>query len=189
MSSPSRGRSTPRSVGAPAAGGRGSPALIAGAGFAAALALRALLARAILHRLRKAVAALNEGDYRPVLASFASDAVLRFNEGTHRWAGEHHGTAEIERFLQNFVAAGIEGEIVEVAFAGPPWRMSLIARFDDHAADPLGVEIYRNRTVLWARMRWGRIIWQGDFYEDSERIGRFDARLSELGIAPVGARR
>jgi hypothetical protein len=62
--------------------------------------------------------------------------------------------------------------------------LTLIARFEDHAHDPAGEEIYRNRTILLARTRWGRIVWREDFHEDTERIHALEARLSELGIDP-----
>jgi ketosteroid isomerase-like protein len=157
-------------------------------GATGAVLARSLAVRLALLKLRRDVRALNAGDYRPLLAGYAEDAVLRFNEGEHRWAGEHRGKAAIERFLQEFVAAGLQGEIVDLFMAGPPWRMTLLVRFDDHARAPGGGEvIYRNRTVLVARVRWGRIVWQEDFYEDTERIGALDARLSELGVARAGA--
>lgn len=62
--------------------------------------------------------------------------------------------------------------------------MTLLARFDDHANDPAGEEIYRNRTVLLARTRWGRIVRQEDFYEDTQSINTLETRLAELGIRP-----
>ncbi len=150
-----------------------------------ALASRALLSRVLLVKLRHDVRALNAGDYQPLLSAYAEDAVLRFNEGEHRWAGEHRGKPAIERFLRNFVAAGLRGEITELFLAGALWRLTLVARFDDLAQAPDGEQIYRNRTVLLVRTRWGRIVWQEDFYEDTERIGALDARLSELGVRPA----
>lgn len=155
------------------------------AGALGGIAARRLFTVALLFKLRRDVRSLNAGDYRPLLAGFAEDAVLHFNEGTHRWAGEHRGKPAIERFLQDFVAAGIEGEIVELFFAGPPWRMTLLVRFDDEAHAPGGEQIYRNRTFLLARTRWGKIVSQHDFYEDTERIGALEQRLTELGVTPV----
>ncbi len=163
----------------------GRAALLA-AGALGALGARSLFAAALLVKLRRDVRALNAGDYRPALAGYAEDAVLMFNEGTHRWAGEHRGKAAIERFFQDFVAAGIEGEVLEAFFGGPPWAMTLAIRFDDEAHAPDGKRIYRNRTFLLARTRWGKIVYQQDFFEDTERIGALDARLTELGMAPVG---
>jgi ketosteroid isomerase-like protein len=150
-----------------------------------AVAARGLMVRLMLAKLRHDVEALNRGDYRPVLANFAPDAVLHFPEGDHRWAGEHRGKAEIERFLRNFVAAGLCGRINELAVSGPPWRMTVVARFDDWASDADGNVIYRNRTALFARSRWGRIVEQHDFFADTERIGTMEAVLRERGVAPA----
>jgi ketosteroid isomerase-like protein len=166
---------------------RPSPLPIIAAGALGAVATRSLLRRVLLLKLRHDVRSLNAGDYRPLLAGYAEEAVLVFNEGTHRWAGEHRGKAAIERFLRDFVAAGIKGEVIDAFFFGPPWRMSLIVRFDDEAHSHDGEEIYRNRTLLLGVARWGKIVLQQDFYEDTERIAALDARLSELGIAPVAA--
>jgi ketosteroid isomerase-like protein len=165
---------------------RRSKYLFAAGGAATAIAARTLFVRALLFKLRRDVRALNRGDYRPLLSAFAEDAVLVFNDGEHRWAGEHRGKAAIERFLQSFVAARIEGEITELLVSGLPWRMTLAVRFDDHAHDPAsGAEIYRNRTALVAHTRWGRIVRQEDFYEDTARIDALERRLVELGV-PAG---
>lgn len=98
------------------------PVLSAAVGGAGAIAGRTVLSRALLIKYRRDVRSLNEGDYRPLLSAYAENAVLRFNQGNHRWAGEHRGRGEIERFLQNFVAAGLKGEVRELFAFGPPWR-------------------------------------------------------------------
>ena len=148
-------------------------------GAVAALAARACLVQLILLKFRRDVRRLNEGDFRPLLANYADDAVLRFNEGAHRWSGEHRGRAAIERFLRDFTGAGLQGEIKGLWIAGPPWALALAARFDDRATAPDGEKIYANRTVVVLRTRWGRIIEHEDFYEDTGRIRDFDQRLRE----------
>jgi ketosteroid isomerase-like protein len=154
-------------------------------GAAAVVLGRGLLTRLMLLKLRRDVRSLNRGDYRPLLAAYTEDAVLLFNDGEHRWAGEHRGKPAIERFLRSFVEAGLTGQITELLFAGPPWRMTLVVRFDDESHAPSGERIYSNRTVLLVRTRWGKIFWHEDFYEDTGRIEALDARLRELGIDPV----
>jgi ketosteroid isomerase-like protein len=156
-------------------------------GAAAGLGARSLFGQAFLWKLKRDLAALNAGDYRPLLANYADDAILRFAEGDHRWAGEHRGKAAIERFFQDFVAAGITGELLAMWFAGPPWDMTVMVRFDDEARAPDGERIYRNRTALSLRARWGKVVLHEDFYEDTSRIERFDAVLRERGVPPVGA--
>ena len=151
-------------------------------GFCAAATGRALLPQLLLLKFGRDVRRLNEGDYSGLLAAYGDDFVLHFNEGDHRWSGEWIGKAGMERFLQNFTAAGIKGQIQHIAVSGPPWAMTLWARFDDHADAPDGTRIYENRTVLVLRTRWGKIIEQDDFYADTARITAFDQTLTELGI-------
>jgi ketosteroid isomerase-like protein len=163
--------------------GLSSVSLIVVAGAGTVIAARAAMARLLLIKLRRNVRALNAGDVRPVLSNYGERAVLVFNEGEHRWAGEHRGKPAIARFLENFVGAGLQGDVTELFLAGPPWRMTLLARFDDHAHGPAGEELYRNRTVLLARTRWGRIVRQEDFYEDTQAIAELERSLATLGIS------
>jgi ketosteroid isomerase-like protein len=162
-----------------------SAALGVALGVAAALGSRMLLRRMLLLKLRRDLRALNAGDHRPLLSGYADDAVIRFNDGAHRWAGEHRGREAIARFLRDFVGAGLQGELRELFTQGPPWRMALVVRFDDRASGPDGEELYRNRTVLVIRTRWGRIVEHEDFYEDTERIEAFERRLRKLGVEPA----
>jgi ketosteroid isomerase-like protein len=161
------------------------PSLLAGAG--AAIAVRALLPRLALIKLRRDVLRLNAGEYKPLLAGYADDAVLHFNEGPHRWSGDYRGKPEIERFLREFTAAGLQGEITELWTSGPPWALTLIGRFNDRATGADGEELYANRVVIIARTRWGKIVDHEDFYMDTGRIAEFDQKLRELGIDPLTA--
>lgn len=154
-------------------------------GIAAAVTARALLTRAITAKLRRDVARLSEGDYGPLLAAYADDAVLHFNEGPHRWSGDHRGKEAIERFLAEFRGAGLRGEIHRIWFSGPPWDLWLVARFDDESITADGERLYANRVMLVARTRWGKIVEHWDFYEDTERIAELERRLQERGRAPV----
>jgi ketosteroid isomerase-like protein len=156
-------------------------------GAGAAIAARAILPYVIGLKLRRDLARLNAGDYRPLLSGYADDAVLHFNEGPHRWSGAHRGKPAIERFLRDFVGAGLTGEIRSLWVGGPPWALTLVARFDDRATGPDGEELYANRVVIVARTRWGRIVEHEDFYLDTARIVAFDEKLRELGVEPVAA--
>ncbi|HTQ68777.1 MAG TPA: nuclear transport factor 2 family protein [Solirubrobacteraceae bacterium] len=155
-------------------------------GLTAGLALRPLLRRILMVRLRGDIERINDGDYRPFLRAYADDAVLHFNDGAHRWAGDHRGKAAIERFLQDFVAAGLKVDLKDLWVSGPPWRMVVIGRLDDEARGPGGELLYSNRVVLVLQSRWGKIVRHDDFYEDTSRMAAFDAALRELGIDPVG---
>ena len=151
-------------------------------GAGGAIAGRALVSRLMLLKLRRDVRRLNDGDYRPLLAGFADDAVLRFPEGPHRWSGEHRGKPAIERFLKNFTAAGIRGQLRTIWTAGPPWALTLAARFDDGATGPDGEELYANRVAMVVRTRWGKIVEQDDFFLDTTRITAFEEKLRALGV-------
>jgi ketosteroid isomerase-like protein len=154
-------------------------------GVAATLGSRVVMHRLLLWQFARNVASLNAGDYRPLLANYADDAVLHFNDGPHRWAGEHRGRAAIESFLMEFVGAGLQGEIKHVWTSGPPWALTMAVRFDDQATAPSGERLYANRVAMVIRTRWGRIIEQQDFYEDTERILALEQALRERGIAPL----
>ena len=157
------------------------------AGAAGALGARALFVRAVRFKLQRDLDAINGGDYAPLLRNYADDAELVFAEGDHRWSGTHSGKAAIERFLQDFTAAKIQGRFVDVTVSGPPWNMRMWVRFDDEAADESGAQVYRNRTVLYIQSRFGKIVRHEDFYEDTDRIAAFDRNLSERGVRPAAA--
>lgn len=150
-------------------------------GVAVAVIGRAAIRRLLLAKLRRDVDRLNAGDHRPFLANFADDAVLRFAPGEHRWAGDHRGKSAIERFLRMFVDAGLRARILDLWFGGPPWAATIAVRVDVQADGPDGRELYANRTAIVVRTRWGRIVEQQDFYEDTAPIAAFDRCLRDLG--------
>lgn len=154
-------------------------------GFAVAVAGRSLMIRLLLLKFSRDVKRLNAGDHSSLLAAYDDDFVLHFHDGDHRWAGDWVSKAGMDRFLQNFTAARIHGEIGQIAVSGPPWAMTLWARFDDHANGPDGSRLYENRTALVLRTRWGKIVEQEDFFADTDRLRAFDRKLAELGVDPV----
>lgn len=157
------------------------------AGAALGLAARAALPRLLLLKFAPSVEKLNAGDHKPLLDSYADDFVLHFHDGPHRWRGDWVGKAGMDRFLRNFTAAGVQGEIVGMATSGPLWALTMWVRFDDHADAPDGTRIYENSTVLVLRTRWFKVVEQHDFYVDTQEIVDFDRRLEELGVEAVPA--
>lgn len=155
------------------------------AGAALGLAARAAFPRLLLLKFSGDVARLNSGDHTSLLDAYADDFVLHFNEGPHRWSGDWVGKPAMDRFLQSFTAAGLKGEVRQIATSGPLWALTIWARFDDHADAPDGTRIYENSTVLVLRTRWGKVVEQHDFYADTERIAAFDRKLDELGVEAV----
>ena len=154
-------------------------------GAAIAVAGRALLPKLLLIKFGRDVEKLNAGDHSGLLAAYADDGVIHFNDGDHRWAGDWTGKVGIDRFLQNYTAGKVQGEIKQIAISGPLWAMTMWVRFDDFAEAPDGTRIYENRTALVLRTKWGKVVDQQDFYLDTGRIEAFDRSLSELGVAAV----
>ncbi len=132
---------------------------------------------AVRWMIRRNVAALAEGDLRPLLSGYADDAVLVF-PGNSSWGGAHQGKAAIEAFLRRFVDVGLVGEIEEILVNGPPWRTRVCVLFSDHAVDQAGTVVYRNRAVLYGRIVWGKIVYQED-YEDTHKVEAFDKYLTQ----------
>lgn len=155
------------------------------AGAALAITCRALVPRALRVKFDRDVERLNAGDHSTLLDAYADDAVLHFNDGSHRWAGDWAGRERLDRFLRNYTAARIQGEIKEIAISGPPWALTMLVRFDDYADAPDGTRLYENRTVLVLRTRWGKIVEQEDFYVDTGAIESFDRELAELGVVAI----
>lgn len=155
------------------------------AGATLGVAGRALLPRLLLAKFERDVARLNVGDRSTLLTAYADDAVLRFADGDHRWAGDWVGRANVDRFLHNFTAAKVQGRIRQIAVTGPMWVLTMMVRFDTRADGPDGTRLYENRTVLVMRTKWGKVVDHEDFYVDTARIEAFDRRLTELGVAAI----
>jgi ketosteroid isomerase-like protein len=141
---------------------------------------------AVRWMIRRNIAALNAGNYQPVLRRYAADATLTF-PGDNSWsrmyrepdpgrapAPTHRGRAEIEAFLQRYVGNRIQMEVEDILVNGPPWNTRAAVVVHDWVADPNGGDAYANRAVLFIRTRWGKTRTHEDF-EDTERAAAFDA--------------
>jgi ketosteroid isomerase-like protein len=127
---------------------------------------------AVRWMIRRNVRALRRGDPRPLLASYADNAVLVF-PGNSSWSGQYHGKDAIAGFLRRFVQDRMTGEAHDVLVNGPPWRTTVCVLFTVRAADEAGSVVYDNRAVLFARAKWGKIFYQEDF-EDTCKTEAFD---------------
>jgi ketosteroid isomerase-like protein len=125
------------------------------------------------------------GDYRPLLRRDAEDIRFRF-PGDNSWATELQGKAELERWLQRFVAVGIQIFADEVVATGPPWNMTVCIRGTDYLRSPEGETVYQNRYVLWGRMAWGRLR-EYEAYEDTQASKALDDYLAAVGPRHPGA--
>jgi ketosteroid isomerase-like protein len=145
--------------------------------------------------IRRNIRLLNEGRYEPTLAMFASGATLRF-PGDNSWSRQfreprtrgsessptHVGRDQIEAFLWRYVEHGIQMEVDDALVNGPPWNTRIAIRVHDWIIDDSGDEVYANRAVLFARIRWGKIVEQED-YEDSEFVAAFDSYVERAAFS------
>jgi ketosteroid isomerase-like protein len=143
--------------------------------------------------IRRNIDKLNAGDPGPVLAMYADDLEFSF-PGDNSWATEfrglqrgrqahvtHRGRAEMARFLERFVAAGIHLEVEDILVNGPPWDLRAAVRTSGWSVGPDG-DRYTNRAVLWVTSSWGKLRTHED-YEDTERSAAFDELLSRSSVA------
>ena len=86
--------------------------------------MRSWLVKKLLDRN---LAKLSEGDPRPLLRLDARDVRFRF-PGDSSWATELEGKEELARWLQRFVAAGIQIYADEVVARGFPWNITVCIR-------------------------------------------------------------
>jgi hypothetical protein len=141
---------------------------------------------AVRWMIRRNIASINAGDAGPALRMFADDAVLCF-PGENSWANQHRktvrgrdafathrGRAEIEAFLDRYVATGMQMQVDDILVNGPPWNMRAAVRVHHWVPGADGQDRYANRAVLFVESRWGKLHFQED-YEDTERVAAFDA--------------
>jgi ketosteroid isomerase-like protein len=126
--------------------------------------------------LRRNMAAIRAGDYRPTLRMDADDVRFRF-PGDSSWSGEIEGRDDLERWLQRFVKVGLQIYADEVVVKGPPWNMTLCIRGTDHLKSPAGELVYENRYVIWGRVAWGKLR-EYEVYEDTQKSKALDEYLA-----------
>ena len=120
-------------------------------------------------------AELRAGRVRWFVALLADDVHFRF-PGDHSWAADYRGKELVRRWLERYVAVGLQLHPHEIVVSGPPWNTVICTRFTDSARAPNGEVVYRNEGVLFDRLVWGRIK-QHVSYEDTQKTAAFDAHL------------
>jgi ketosteroid isomerase-like protein len=130
--------------------------------------------------IRRNVAALRNGDPEPLLSGYSDDAVLVF-PGPSSWGGEYRGRRAIAEFLRRFIDDGVVGEVGDILVNGPPWRTTIAVFFTASAVYD-DVLVYDNRAILFARARWGKILYQEDF-EDTHKSEAFDRYLQQRRLS------
>jgi ketosteroid isomerase-like protein len=132
------------------------------------------LAKQLLDRV---MARLRAGDIRLALALYANDVQMWF-PGDNSWSGVYRGKKELKAWLERFARVGIQIYPDEVVAAGPPWNTKVCIRGHDYVTSPEGQNVYENRYVIWAKLRWGRIL-EEETYEDTQKPKALDAWLEQ----------
>ena len=98
-----------------------------------------------------------EGDIRPTVALDEPDMSFVF-PGRNSWSGAYQGRESHRRWLERLVRVGVKTDVDEVVAGGPPWNMTASIRGRSWWDNPAGERIYDNRYVIWAKLRWGRVV-------------------------------
>jgi hypothetical protein len=124
---------------------------------------------------------MRAGDPAPTLAMDADDVKFAF-PGDSSFAPGAGNKRELERWLDRFVALGLQIYPEEVILKGFPWRQTICVRGHIHLDDPEEGRVYANRYVIWGRIAWGKLR-EYEVYEDTEETRRLDEYLARTGKA------
>src|SRR5437588_2169271 len=98
---------------------------------------------------------VNEGDVEPILKLVRSDAVFVF-PGANRWGRTYRGKAELEGFVRELVALGLQFRVHDVVVKGWPWNMTIYSLISDQASEAEGRVAYPSRALGTGRARRAR---------------------------------
>jgi len=125
--------------------------------------------------IRRALRYHQAGNVEALLKFYADNVIFVF-PGKNSWAGEFHGKEAIAAWLRRFHRAGLKLEVHEIVAGGPPWNTTVCIRITDQAASN-GEVIYKNRAVLFGKVRWGKIVFY-EVYEDTQKVVELDKYLA-----------
>jgi ketosteroid isomerase-like protein len=109
-------------------------------------------------RLRHAFAALNRGDYGPILKSFGTPLEHTFH-GSHALGGSRHTMASVARWYERLRAIfpDLHFDLDSVVVRGWPWHTVAVCEWRDQFGLPDG-QRRGNQGVHVLRLRWGRVV-------------------------------
>jgi ketosteroid isomerase-like protein len=141
----------------------------------------------VRRRVRSMYAAMNGGDYGPLLNCFAPEFAYTFVGDEHPLAGTRRSRAKMqaqfERVLRLF--PGINFTVREVVMNGMPWDTRVGVAIGVRAQLRDGTQ-YENDIVQLLRMRWGRVT-RVRTVIDTGRLKEAFGRLAAAGIAEATA--
>jgi ketosteroid isomerase-like protein len=113
--------------------------------------------RIVATKVRSTFAAINAGDWEPMISGMAPTFTYRFY-GDHALGGERHTAAALRMWWHRLddLLPGIIFQVDDVLVAGWPWatRIATLIRVDVGLADG---SRYQNVVMQFLSMRWGKI--------------------------------
>ena len=141
--------------------------------------------------LRRAFAALNRGDHRPVLAAFGLPLEHAFY-GAHALGGIRTDMAAVTAWYARLkqIFPDLRFEIDAVAVTGMPWNTVAFVEWRDSFTLPDGTRA-GNQGVHVLRLAWGKAH-SLHVYCDTQRLAAVLRQMQsqgriEAGFAPIGA--
>ena len=125
-----------------------------------------MLSQLVRWRVQRAYLALGAGDAEPAINAFAADGRFVF-PGSHAVAVDCHGREAVTEWFRRFARLRPQFEVLDVVAAGPPWDMRFAIRFRDRIGND-----YENEGMQFARMRWGRIVFDR-IYLDTQAVAKW----------------
>jgi ketosteroid isomerase-like protein len=133
-------------------------------------------------KLESAFAAINRGDYAPVIAAFNPEHEHVFY-GEHALGGARKNLETTKRWYERLqkVFPDLRFEIKSIAVNGWPWKTHAVATWTDTFTLPNG-ERGSNQGVHTFELAWGRVK-RLEIYCDTERLKNYCARIAESGVS------
>jgi hypothetical protein len=129
--------------------------------------------------INRSMKAIRAGDTGPTVSLYAEDVRFAF-PGKSSFAPGASDKRELQRWLDRFVAIGLQIYPDEVVLKGFPWRQTICVRGHIHLDEPGDGRVYDNRYVIWGRIAWGKMR-EYEVYEDTEETRRLDEYLKRTG--------
>ncbi len=135
----------------------------------------------VRHKLRKAFAAINAGDYSGIVAQFAAQH-RHAMYGRHALAGERRDLESTTRWYERLkrLLPDLRFEVDAVVVGGWPWDTHAAVSWRDRFTLPNG-EQGSNQGVHVFRLAWGKVR-SLEVHCDTARLEAYCRRMGELGL-------
>jgi ketosteroid isomerase-like protein len=149
-----------------------------------------MIYRAIVEwKLRRAFAALNDGDCTAVLAAFANQVEHTFN-GEHALGGTRHAPDSLRQWYTRLLKLlpDLHFDVDSVVVRGWPWDTIAVVEWRDRFSLRDGQRC-SNQGVHVLRLRWGRVVSLRIHCDTQKLLGILqtlqDQGVTEAGMAPI----